>query len=141
MEEEISGASARPSVLATLAGGATIATGLTALVSCVQLWSLFYLTGWRFYALILLGMASIAQLVLGGFTLTGGDVATIATTALTWLLQLVALFVVVWSFSFGLLSPLLAIWLGMNGLASMMLPIAVPAALRTSANRRKLYAD
>lgn len=46
-EDDISGLDARPSVLATIAGSATICTGLTTLVTGVQLWSIFYLTGWR----------------------------------------------------------------------------------------------
>ena len=141
MQNEIAGSDAKPSMLATLAGGATIATGLTAFVACLQLWSLFYLSGWRFAALVLLALASIAQLALGGFTLTGSDIWTIATTALTWVLQVVALGVVGWAFSFGLISPLLAIWLGFNGVTSLLLPLAVPAALKSSAARRKLYAE
>lgn len=139
-EDELSGLDARPSLLATLAGGATIATGLTTLVTAVQLWSIFYLSGWRFFAWIALLLAAVLQMGMGGFTLSGSDIATIATTALTWFLQVIALIVVVYCFSRGLFAPLMLIWALANGLTSLLLPLAIPAALRTSANRRKLFA-
>lgn len=139
-DEDIAGIDARPSILATIAGGVMIASGLTALVSCFQLWSLFYLSGWRFYGLIALALLSLVQMGFGGLTLSGSDWATIAATVITWLVQLFALLIVGYSISVGLLAPLLFLWVVGNGLASLVVPLAVPAALRTSANRRKLYA-
>lgn len=139
-DDDIAGVDARPSILATLAGVVVICSGLTALVSCFQLWTLFYLYGWRFYALIALALLTVVQMGFGGLTLSGSDWATIATTGITWLVQLCAVLIVGYAVSVGLLAPLLFIWVFVNGLTSLLVPCAIPAALRTSANRRKLYA-
>lgn len=139
--DDIAGVDARPSVLATLAGGLTICIGLTGFVTAIQLWTIFYLEGWRFFAWLFLLGATFVQMGLGGWTLSGHDVATILTTALTWLLQLLALAVTVYVVRVGLFAPLILIWAAGNALCSLVLPVAVPAALRTSANRRRLYAS
>lgn len=139
-DDDIAGADARPSILATIAGAVMIASGLTGMVSCFQLWSLFYLYGWRFYALIALALLTLVQMGFGGLTLSGSDWATITATVITWLMQLFALLIVGYAISVGLLAPLLFLWVVANGLTSLLIPLAVPAALRTSANRRKLYA-
>lgn len=139
--DDIAGADARPSILATLAGGATICIGLTGFVTAIQLWTIFYLDGWRFLLWLFLLGATVVQMGCGGWSLSGSDVATILTTALTWLLQLLALAVCIYVVRLGLFAPLILIWTAGNALCSLVLPLAVPAALRTSANRRRLYAS
>ena len=138
--DDIAGADARPSILATLAGAATICIGLTGFVTAIQLWTIFYLDGWRFFGWLFMLGATVLQMGMGGWTLSGSDVATIATTALTWLLQILAFSIAVYVVSSGLLAPLILLWAVGNALCSLVLPLAIPAALRTSANRRRLYA-
>lgn len=138
--DEPSAADARPGVLVVLAGVVGIAAGATTLVQGLQLATLFVFYSWMWVLPYVLMPLGLLQMALAALTTGGRDWAAGALTVVTWLLQGMALGFLVWSLQGGII-VLAFVWVGLNGLASLLAPVAVPGAMKASRAKRALYAD
>jgi len=131
----------KPTPLMTLGGVSGIIAGATAFTTGLQMWVfiIFYSMLWVLpYLLMPVGLV---QMFFGASLTRGNDWAAIGGALLTAALELAALVWLVYSVANGMLSPLVFLWAGLNGLALLLMPLCIPSTLTLSRARRKLYAS
>ncbi len=136
--DEIDFAAAKPGILVILAGALMVFAGATTFVQGLQLWTMFTFYNWMWVAPYVFMPLGLLQMALGATSSAGRDWAAILGLMLTWFVQLLALAFTIWSLSGGII-VLAFVWVFINGLASLLAPVAVPGALKASKVRRQLY--